>query len=409
MPRGEARSYRIMSRGSTPPARPARDAEQAARAAGLHYVSDQLPGISRRRCGRGFIYQSAAGRRLRRAGELTRIARLGIPPAYQDVWICPDARGHLQATGRDARGRKQYRYHPRWQQVRGNERFARMIAFGAALPLLRRQIRQDMAREGLPRRKVLATVAWLLDGTRGRIGNAAYARDNQSFGITTLQNRHVSFVRGGGRRTELSRQGRRAARDRRGPQAPGADRTSVPGTSRSASVSVSGTARLMPPHRFRRRQPLPQEVPAGGFHCQGFPHLECHPALRGAAGRHANPGPARRAQRRASIARVVRRVARELRNTPAVCRRSYLDPDLFAAWRSGAVHRDFRHFLCARLRPGRSADIAFSEAARARRRRQGRAHRLRRTQTGPAPSARLRYPKAPRYETVRASAAAPPT
>jgi DNA topoisomerase-1 len=98
-----------MSRGSTPPTRPARDAERAAQAAGLHYVSDQLPGISRQRCGRGFIYQSAAGQQLRRATELTRIARLGIPPAYQDVWICRGPRGHLQATGRDARGRKQYR------------------------------------------------------------------------------------------------------------------------------------------------------------------------------------------------------------------------------------------------------------------------------------------------------------
>jgi DNA topoisomerase IB len=207
-----------MSRGSTPPARPARDAEQAARASGLHYVSDQLPGTSRRRCGRGFAYyQTAGGRRLRRPAELTRIARLGIPPAYQDVWICPDARGHLQATGRDARGRKQYRYHPRWQQVRGNEKFAHMMAFGAALPLLRRQIRQDMAREGLPRRKVLATVAWLLDETRARIGNAAYARDNHSFGITTLQNRHVSFVRGGGAVLSFRGKGGRAARDPRGP------------------------------------------------------------------------------------------------------------------------------------------------------------------------------------------------
>jgi len=363
-----------MSRGSTPPARPARDAEQAARAAGLHYVTDQLPGISRRRCGRGFIYQGAAGQQLRRATELTRIARLRIPPAYQDVWICPDARGHLQATGRDARGRKQYRYHPRWQQVRGNDKFARMIAFGAALPLLRRQIKQDMAREGLPRRKVLATVAWLLDGTRARIGNAAYARDNQSFGITTLQNRHVSFVRGGG--AVLSFRGKGGV-----PHEIVVDHKRLVQIVRQCRelpgqhLFQYRDRRLMPPHRFRRRQPLPQEVPAGGFHRQGFPHLEYHPALRGAAGRHANPGPARGAQRaRVDRACGTARGARAAQHAGGVSALvSGPGPVCGLAQRCRAW--DFRHFLCARLRPGRSADIAFSEAARARRRRQGRAPR----------------------------------
>ena len=362
-----------MSRGSTPPARPARDAEQAARAAGLHYVSDQLPGISRRRCGRGFIYHSAAGQQLRRATELTRIARLGIPPAYQDVWICPDARGHLQATGRDARGRKQYRYHPRWQQVRGNDKFARMIAFGAALPLLRRQIRQDMAREGLPRRKVLATVAWLLDGTRARIGNAAYARDNQSFGITTLQNRHVSFVRGGG--AVLSFRGKGGV-----PHEIVVDHKRL--------VQIVRQCRELPGQhlfQYRDRRGLCRRIDSGdvnrylrrflqgGFHRQGFPHLECHPALRGAAGRHANPGPARRAQRaRVDRARGTARGARAAQHAGGVSA-LVSGPGSVCGLAQRCRAWDFRHFLCARLRPGRSADIAFSEAARARRRRQGRA------------------------------------
>ena len=398
-----------MSRGSTPPARPARDAEQAARAAGLHYVTDQLPGISRRRCGRGFIYQGAAGQQLRRATELTRIARLRIPPAYQDVWICPDARGHLQATGRDARGRKQYRYHPRWQQVRGNDKFARMIAFGAALPQLRRQIKQDMAREGLPRRKVLATEAWLLDGTRARIGNAAYARDNQSFGITTLQNRHVSFVRGGG--AVLSFRGKGGV-----PHEIVVDHKRL--------VQIVRQCRELPGQhlfQYRDRHGLCRRLDSGDvnrylrrflqgdFTAKDFrtwnATLRCVALLAGTP----IPDPPGERSARASIARVVRRVARELRNTPAVCRRSYLDPDLFAAWRSGAVHGTFGTSFVPDSAQGEARILRFLK----RRARAGGVKAvprgLRRTQTGPAPSARLRYPKPPRYETVRASAAAPPT
>jgi len=165
--------------------------------AGLLYVSCSQPGIRRMRAGRGFYYLTPENRRLTSASELKRIAGLAVPPAYKDVWICVSPRGHLQATGHDARGRKQYRYHPQWRQVRDNAKFDRMVAFGNALPKLRRKLTRDLSLPGLPREKVLAAVVALLDATRARIGNAEYARDNKSFGLTTLRNRHVTFVRDG--------------------------------------------------------------------------------------------------------------------------------------------------------------------------------------------------------------------
>src|SRR5213593_4898058 len=149
------------------------DAEGSARSAGLRYVSDTAPGVSRRRAGRGFVYVAADGSRIQDPADLDRIKALAIPPAWTDVWICPDPRGHLQATGRDARGRKQYRYHARWRQVRDENKFDRMAAFGAALPRLRRRVRRDLALPGLPRDKVLALIVGLLDSPRLRIGNEA--------------------------------------------------------------------------------------------------------------------------------------------------------------------------------------------------------------------------------------------
>ena len=172
-----------------------KDPEGSAQAAGLRYVSDGAPGIARRRNGSGFRYCHPDGRALRDAAALKRIRSLAIPPAWEDVWICPREDGHLQATGRDARGRKQYRYHPRWREVRDENKYGRMRAFAGALPRIRRRVRQDLALPGLPREKVLATVVHLLETTRMRVGNQEYARDNESYGITTLRTRQVR-VRG---------------------------------------------------------------------------------------------------------------------------------------------------------------------------------------------------------------------
>src|SRR5688572_6495509 len=175
----------------------ATEAAEMAVAGRLIYVSDAEPGIRRRRKGKGFRYISPNNQPLTAAKELARIASLAIPPAYEDVWICIHARGHLQATGRDARRRKQYRYHPEWRRLRDTAKFDRMIEFGAALPRLRSRLRRDLALPGLPREKVLAVVVSLLDATRARIGNPEYARDNNSFGLTTLRDRHVRFIRDG--------------------------------------------------------------------------------------------------------------------------------------------------------------------------------------------------------------------
>jgi DNA topoisomerase I len=160
---------------------------------GLRYVSDEMPGIRRRRAGRGFVYTNADGKRIRNKAELERIRSIVVPPAWTDVWICPFDNGHILATGRDAKRRKQYRYHPRWRSVRDGAKFDRLPAFAGALGTLRRRVRKDMASVGLPKEKVVATVVALLDSCFARIGNEQYARENGSFGLTTLRSRHAKF------------------------------------------------------------------------------------------------------------------------------------------------------------------------------------------------------------------------
>ncbi|HEX4755943.1 MAG TPA: DNA topoisomerase IB [Candidatus Dormibacteraeota bacterium] len=168
------------------------DAAVSARAAGLRYVSDASPGIRREaRPGGGFRYIGTDGRAIRRAAELQRIAHLAVPPAWTDVWICPHANGHIQATGRDARRRKQYRYHDRWREARDATKYERTLAFGEALPRIRAQVDRDLRRPDLSRERVLALVVRLLDATYIRVGNEEYARENRSFGLTTMRERHV--------------------------------------------------------------------------------------------------------------------------------------------------------------------------------------------------------------------------
>jgi DNA topoisomerase-1 len=166
----------------------------AARAAGLTYTRDDKPGIRRVRAGHAFRYLTANGRPVK-PRYLNRIRSLAIPPAWTDVWICPNPRGHLQATGRDARGRKQYRYHPRWREIRDGTKYGRMTAFGRALPAIRRRTETDLRRPGLPRPKVLAAVVKLLEKTFIRVGNVEYARDNRSFGLTTMRDGLVKISR----------------------------------------------------------------------------------------------------------------------------------------------------------------------------------------------------------------------
>jgi DNA topoisomerase-1 len=174
---------------------PVTDPVQSANASGLRYVVDRVPGIRRRRIGKTFRYYDSKGRPLRDGAQLGRIKSLAIPPAWTDVWISPFPDSHLQATGRDARGRKQYRYHPRWRRVRDETKYDRMMMVGRTLPMLRARVAKDLARPGLPRVKVIATVVKLLETTLIRVGNEEYARENNSFGLTTMRDRHVK-VRG---------------------------------------------------------------------------------------------------------------------------------------------------------------------------------------------------------------------
>jgi DNA topoisomerase-1 len=191
-PRGLSRPYRSAPAGSVADLNIVSDPIEAAQEAGLHYVSDAQPGYTRKAKGDDFDYFDTEGKLIRDEQRLLRVKRLAVPPAYTRVWICPSPNGHIQATGRDARGRKQYRYHERWREVRDENKYDHMVVFGKELPKIRRRVNKDLALSGLPRNKVLATVAQLLERKFIRVGNEEYARENKSFGLTTMQDRHVN-------------------------------------------------------------------------------------------------------------------------------------------------------------------------------------------------------------------------
>ena len=299
-------------------------------------MSDSEPGIRRRRRGSGFYYVSPADRVLRSKAVLRRIASLAVPPAYEDVWICTNPRGHMQATGRDARGRKQYRYHVRWREVRDLAKFDRMVDFGRALPKLRRRLRHDLGRSGLPREKVLAVIVSMLDSTRVRIGNAEYAR-NKSFGLSTLRNRHVEFIRDGravlrfrgkgGTRHEIAVDDKRLARLVKQCQ-------ELPGQQLFQYIDDDG--QRCPVGSGEVNDYL-REAMAGEFTAKDFRTWGA--TMKAVILLSRTPLPAQPSDRacKARIARVVRRVARELHNTPAVCRKSYINPAVFEAWRRGKI------------------------------------------------------------------------
>jgi DNA topoisomerase IB len=321
------------------------EAAQMAVRAGLIYVSDAEPGIRRVRAGKGFRYVTPENRRLAAAKQLRRIAKLAIPPAYRDVWISLKARGHLQATGRDARGRKQYRYHPDWRQVRDSAKFDRMVAFGEALPRLRRKLRRDMALPGLPREKVLAVVVGILDATRVRIGNTEYARDNKSFGLTTLRNRHVSFIHDG--RAVLNFRGKGGVRhevhigDRRIVQIV-RHCQEIPGQHLFQYVSDDGQRCPIDSGQVNDylREAMGEDFTAKDFRTWGA-------TLHAITLLARTPLPVSGGERalKRDIAGVVREVAAKLRNTPAVCRKSYINPAVFDSWRSGLIHQVFNGSL----------------------------------------------------------------
>jgi DNA topoisomerase IB len=316
---------------------PMPEAALMAHAGGLVYVCDADPGIRRVRQGDGFAYVHPDRRRVRDSSTLDRIASLAIPPAYEDVWICTDRLGHLQATGRDVRRRKQYRYHPEWRLLRDSAKFQRMIEFGDALPRLRRRVRRDLDRDGLPREKVLAAVVSLLDATWIRVGNAEYARDNDSYGLTTLKNRHVRFLRSGrllfqfrakgGVQHEVVVDDKRLARIvRRCHQLPG---------QRLFQYLDEGTLRAVDSGQVNQylRDTMGDEFTAKDFRTWGA-------TLRAFEIMARTPLPESMSEHalNASIVAAVKEVAGALRNTPAVCRKSYINPVVFAGWRNGVLH-----------------------------------------------------------------------
>jgi DNA topoisomerase IB len=310
----------------------------AAADAGLRYVSDTEPGFARRRFGEWFEYYDERGREIQDEGVIARIDALAIPPAYTDVWICPDPRGHLQATGRDARGRKQYRYHADWRQVRDTGKFGRLVAFGEKLPRLRRRLARDLALRGLPRGKVLALVVSVLAETLIRVGNHAYARQNNSFGLTTLRNRHVRFPRGAaifefrgksGKDHVVEFEDERLAKMLRRCQ-------QLPGQKLFQYLDEAGTPRPIGSGDVNEylREACGEDFTAKDFRTWGGTLAAIKAFVR-------NPPPAGASERMLAALQnaAVKDVARQLGNTPAVCRASYIHPKVFAGWRDGSLAR----------------------------------------------------------------------
>ena len=307
---------------------------ESARAAGLRYVSDRLPGIARRANGKAFRYLSPNGARVRDRATLHRIRALAIPPAWTDVWICLRPDGHLQATGRDARHRKQYRYHDRWREVRDETKYGRLAAFARALPRIRRRVARDLGLPGLPRDKALATIVRLLEATFIRIGNAEYARENESFGLTTLRERQA---RVNGSTLRLRFKGKSGVPHE------------VEYTDRHIARIVEHMQDLPGEELFQyldeKGEPHPIEsddvnaylksIAGADFTSKDFRTwagtLLCLRALRRLA------APASAAAGRREVAQAVQAVAKELRNTKAVCRKCYIHPTVIDTYLDGRL------------------------------------------------------------------------
>lgn len=316
----------------------------AARSVGLRYVSDVMPGIRRKRIRQHFGYLDPLGGTLRDRRTLERIGALAIPPAWTDVWICPSAEGHLQATGRDAKGRKQYRYHERWREIRDENKYGKLRSFGDALPRIRERVSHDLRRHGLPREKVLATVVRLLDLSFIRIGNPEYAKANESFGLTTMRENHVE-VRG--ERVRFKFRGKS-------------------GKDHDIDVHDRQLARIVRTCQELEGQELFQYLDGDG-NPRSIESADVNDYLREAAGDgftakdfrtwagtvlaarelvRVGPFESEAAAKR-NVSAAVREVARHLGNTQAVCRKcyvhptvidSYLDGSLLAAWNHADDH-----------------------------------------------------------------------
>ena len=310
------------------------DPVESARAAGLRYVTDDEPGIRRKKRGKGFTYVDPQGRTVKDEKTLERIRKLAIPPAWTDVWICSRPNGHLQATGRDARGRKQYRYHAEWREVRDETKFGRMIAFGEALPKLHERLEQDMSQRGLGREKVLATVVKLLETTLIRVGNKEYVKQNNSFGLTTLRDRHVDVdgstlrfeLRGkSGKEHSVEVQDRRLARIvKQCRDLPGQKLFQYLDENKERqSVSSEDVNAYL-------RETTGEDFTAKDFRTWGGTVLALSALLEVGAcesEREANK----------AVVEAVKRVAGQLGNRPAICRKYYVHPVVIQSFLEGTL------------------------------------------------------------------------
>jgi len=342
-----------------PPQKPDDAAAHSAKEAGLRYTNDSRPGIQRKKSGKDFEYFDSRGRRIRDRNTLVRLKRLVIPPAWEDVWICPSPNGHLQATGRDARGRKQYRYHQDWRTERDATKYGNMIAFGHALPKIRRRVQRDLARKGLPREKVLATVTRLLETTLIRVGSDEYARTNHSFGLTTMRNHHVT-VRGGqftfsfrgksGKSHVIDVKNARLAKIvRRCKDLPGQELFAyLDEEGRAVDVTSSEVNDYL------------REITGSSFTAKDF-RTWAGTVLAAQALQEFNKFENKTEARR-NMVRAVESVARMLGNTPAICRKSYIHPIILETYLDGSLVEQLQKTLesklshtIRRLRPAEAA------------------------------------------------------
>jgi DNA topoisomerase I len=342
------------------------DAEEAAAEAGLRYVSDDQPGYTRRRKGDDFEYFDMEGKSIQDEQRLLRIKRLAIPPAWTDVWICPSANGHIQATGRDARRRKQYRYHERWREVRDENKYEKILLFGRALPKIRKRVEQDLSLPGLPRDRVLATVVQLLERTFIRVGNEEYARDNKSFGLTTMRDQHVEIK---GSKLRFRFRGKSGIQhdvdmtDRRIAKIVG-KLQELPGQELFQYVNEEDEQRDITSEDVNNYL---QEITAEDFTAKDF--RTWAGTVMAAIALQAVGAFETKKQAKANIKNAIGAVSKMLGNTPAICRKCYIHPAILETYLSGASieglkqrAKDALESDAIDLREGEAAILKFLQA-----------------------------------------------
>ncbi len=310
------------------------DPEEAAEDAGLRYVSDDKPGFTRERRGKKFTYFDTEEKEIKDETRILRLNRLAIPPAYTDVWICPSPNGHLQATGRDDRGRKQYRYHERWREERDENKYEKMVIFGKALPKIRRRINRDLKARGLPMEKILATIVQLLEKTFIRVGNEEYAKENKSFGLTTMRNRHVDvkgsnvrfrFRGKSGQDHDIDTEDRRVAKIIRQLQ-------ELPGQEVFQYLDEEGERRGIDSDDVNEYL---QEITGEEFTAKDF--RTWAGTVMAAMALQAQGAFENKSQAKKNIKGAIAAVAKVLGNTPAVCRKCYVHPAVLETYLDGAL------------------------------------------------------------------------